>query len=105
MAATTSAQQRTFLGHPIGLVNLFFTEAWERFSYYGLRALLILYLTDAVMNHRGGLALSDQQAAGIYALYVGFVYLLALPGGWIADRLIGQQQAVFYGGILIAFGQ
>ncbi|HSN18400.1 MAG TPA: peptide MFS transporter [Gammaproteobacteria bacterium] len=103
MAST--AQQRTFLGHPIGLVNLFFTEAWERFSYYGLRALLILYLTDAVVNHRGGLALSDQQAAGIYALYVGFVYLLALPGGWIADRLIGQQQAVFYGAILIACGQ
>src|SRR5215469_2593319 len=105
MATTVSAQQRTFLGHPLGLVNLFFTEAFERFSYYGLRAMLILYLGDAVMNHRGGLALSDKQAAGIYALYVGFVYLLALPGGWIADRLIGQQRSVFWGAILIAVGQ
>ena len=105
MATTAPAQQRTFLGHPLGLMNLFFTEAFERFSYYGLRAMLILYLGDAVINHRGGLALDDQTAAGIYALYVGFVYLLALPGGWIADRLIGQQQAVFYGAILIACGQ
>jgi len=101
----TAAQTRTFLGHPLGLVNLFFTEAFERFSYYGLRAMLILYLGDAVLNHRGGLALDDKQAAGIYALYVGFVYLLALPGGWIADRLIGQQRAVFWGAILIACGQ
>ena len=99
------AQQRTFLGHPIGLVNLFFTEAFERFSYYGLRAMLILYLGDAVINHRGGLALDDKQAAGIYALYVGFVYLLALPGGWIADRLIGQQRSVFYGALFISAGQ
>jgi len=100
-----SAANRTFLGHPLGLMNLFFTEAFERFSYYGLRAMLILYLVDAVINHRGGLALDDKQAAGIYALYVGFVYLLALPGGWIADRLIGQQRAVFWGAILIACGQ
>ena len=106
MANAFAAQKTgTFLGHPVGLVNLFFTEAFERFSYYGLRAMLILYLGDAVINHRGGLALDDQQAAGIYALYVGFVYLLALPGGWIADRLLGQQRAVFWGGILIACGQ
>ncbi|HEX4299261.1 MAG TPA: peptide MFS transporter [Gammaproteobacteria bacterium] len=103
--ANTSMQGRTFLGHPLGLMNLFFTEAFERFSYYGLRALLILYLLDAVTKGRGGLGLTDHDAAGIYALYVGFVYLLALPGGWIADRLIGQQQAVFYGAILIACGQ
>ncbi|HSC47706.1 MAG TPA: peptide MFS transporter [Gammaproteobacteria bacterium] len=102
---TAAPATRTFLGHPIGLVTLFFTEAFERFSYYGLRAMLILYLGDAVLKHRGGLALNDQQAAGIYALYVGFVYLLALPGGWIAERLIGQQQAVFYGALLIAAGQ
>lgn len=105
MAKTPAPQTRTLFGHPLGLMNLFFTEAFERFSYYGLRAMLILYLGDAVINHRGGLALDDKQAAGIYALYVGFVYLLALPGGWIADRLIGQQRAVFYGAILIAFGQ
>ncbi|MGE5623955.1 MAG: peptide MFS transporter [Bacillota bacterium] len=100
-----AASEKTLFGHPLGLMNLFFTEAFERFSYYGLRAMLILYLGDAVVNHRGGLALDDKQAAGIYALYVGFVYLLALPGGWIADRLIGQQKAVFYGAILIACGQ
>lgn len=103
--ASPASQPKTLFGHPLGLMNLFFTEAFERFSYYGLRAMLILYLGDAVINHRGGLALDDKQAAGIYALYVGFVYLLALPGGWIADRLIGQQRAVFYGAILIAFGQ
>src|SRR5579859_6007172 len=103
--ANAPTQTRTFLGHPLGLVTLFFTEAFERFSYYGLRAMLILYLGDAVLNHRGGLALDDKHAAGIYALYVGFVYLLALPGGWIADRLVGQQRAVFYGAILIACGQ
>lgn len=96
---------KTLFGHPLGLMNLFFTEAFERFSYYGLRAMLILYLSDAVLNHRGGLALTDKEAAGIYALYVGFVYLLALPGGWIADRLIGQQRAVFYGGLFISAGQ
>src|ERR1700761_6625943 len=105
MATNAPAQQRTFLGHPLGLMNLFFTEAFERFSYYGLRALLILYLLDAVTKNRGGLGLTDHEASGIYALYVGFVYLLALPGGWIADRLIGQQRAVFYGAILIACGQ
>jgi len=105
MANASTQQNRTFLGHPLGLMNLFFTEAFERFSYYGLRALLILYLLDAVTKGRGGLGLTDHDAAGIYALYVGFVYLLALPGGWIADRLIGQQQAVFYGAILISFGQ
>ena len=103
--ANASTQGRTFLGHPLGLMNLFFTEAFERCSYYGLRAMLILYLLDAVTKGRGGLALSDKQAAGIYSLYVGFVYLLSLPGGWVADRLIGQQQAVFYGAILIACGQ
>ena len=105
MANVAATQTKTLFSHPLGLMNLFFTEAFERFSYYGLRAMLILYLGDAVINHRGGLALSDKQAAGIYALYVGFVYLLALPGGWIADRLVGQQRAVFYGALLIAFGQ
>ena len=76
--APSASQTKTLFGHPLGLMNLFFTEAFERFSYYGLRAMLILYLGDAVINHRGGLALDDKQAAGIYALYVGFVYLLAL---------------------------
>ena len=95
------APTATFFGHPRGLATLFFTEMWERFSYYGMRALLILFMTDAV---RGGMAMDNEQASAIYGLYVFGVYALALPGGWIADRLIGQRKAVLYGGILIALG-
>jgi len=91
----------TFFGHPRGLATLFFTEMWERFSYYGMRALLILFMTDAAA---GGMGLSAEQAGAIYGLYTFGVYALALPGGWIADRMIGQRQAVLYGGILIAIG-
>lgn len=92
----------TFLGHPRGLATLFFTEMWERFSYYGMRALLVLFLVDAIAN--GGLGLDDRTATAIYGLYTAAVYVVALPGGWIADRLIGAQRAVLYGGILIAAG-
>jgi POT family proton-dependent oligopeptide transporter len=88
-------------GHPAGLLTLFFTEMWERFSYYGMRALLILFMTDAV---RGGLGLSDQIATSIYGLYTGGVYLLALPGGWAADAWLGARRAVWWGGILIMIG-
>ena len=87
--------------HPPGLYTLFFTEMWERLSYYGMRALLVLFMTDSV---RGGMGLSDKTAASIYGLYTAGVYLAALPGGWIADRLIGAQKAVWYGGLLIAAG-
>jgi len=81
---------------------LFFTEMWERFSYYGMRGILILYMVAAVES--GGFGMDDSTAAAIYGLYTALVYLLALPGGWVADRILGQQQAVFYGGILIAAG-
>jgi len=91
-----------FFGHPRGLATLFFTEFWERFSYYGMRALLILYMTAAV--DRGGLGFSDSRSGAIYGLYTAFVYLLALPGGWIADQLLGQRRAVFLGGCIIALG-
>jgi POT family proton-dependent oligopeptide transporter len=91
-----------FFGHPRGLATLFFTEMWERFSYYGMRALLILYMTETVAN--GGLGMEAEKAGGIYGLYTAFVYLLALPGGWIADRLMGQRRAVMLGGIVIALG-
>jgi POT family proton-dependent oligopeptide transporter len=91
-----------FFGHPRGLATLFFTEMWERFSYYGGRAILILYMPAAVAA--GGLGMSVQKAAAIYGLYTAGVYLLALPGGWIADRIVGQRSAVFMGGILIAAG-
>jgi POT family proton-dependent oligopeptide transporter len=89
-------------GHPRGLVTLFFTEMWERLSYYGMRALLVLFMTDQVMS--GGLGLTDTTATAIYGIYTALVYLVALPGGWMADRLLGAQRAVFYGGIIIMSG-
>jgi len=94
-------QGRTLFGHPIGLVNLFFTEMWERFSFYGMRALLILFLVD---NMRGGFGLDDRTAAAIYGLYNAAVYMLSVPGGWIADRLLGAQRAVLGGGVIIGLG-
>ncbi len=88
--------------HPRGLYTLFFTEMWERFSYYGMRALLVLFMVDAVRD--GGLGLTDQVATSIYGLYTAAVYLAALPGGWFADRLFGAQRSIWYGGITIASG-
>jgi POT family proton-dependent oligopeptide transporter len=87
--------------HPRGLYTLFFTEMWERFSYYGMRALLVLFMVDAT---RGGMGLDDKTATAIYGLYTAAVYLMSLPGGWLADRILGAQRAVWYGGILIALG-
>ena len=92
---------RTWFGHPFGLSTLFFTELWERFSYYGMRGILVLFLTDA---QRGGFAMSSETAGVIYGLYTAFAYLVALPGGWIADRLVGQRNAIFVGGCIIAAG-
>src|SRR5712671_2428370 len=91
----------TARGHPIGLYTLFFTEMWERLSYYGMRALLVLFMVDSV---RGGMGLSVKTADSIYGLYTAGVYLAALPGGWVADRFLGAQRAVWYGGIIIAAG-
>ena len=98
----TSPTERTFFGHPRGLATLFFTEFWERFSYYGMRGILILYLVNAIET--GGMGLNDAKAGAIYGMYTAGVYLLALPGGWIADRILGQQRAVFAGGVIIAAG-
>jgi POT family proton-dependent oligopeptide transporter len=92
----------TAFGHPKGLMTLFFTEMWERFSYYGMRALLILFMTKAIAD--GGLGFDDPTAGAIYGLYTMGVYLLALPGGWLADRLLGLKKSVWYGGIIIALG-
>jgi POT family proton-dependent oligopeptide transporter len=94
---------RSFFGHPRGLATLFFTEMWERFSYYGMRALLILFMTASVRN--GGLGFPVAKAGAIYGLYTAMVYLLSLPGGWVADHITGQRRAVLYGGMLIAAGQ
>lgn len=96
------ATTRTILGQPIGLATLFLTELWERFTYYGIQSLLILFMVAPAA--KGGLALGDKSAASIYGLYVGSTYLLGLLGGWIADRLAGAQRAVVAGGILIAIG-
>jgi POT family proton-dependent oligopeptide transporter len=93
---------RTFFGHPSALATLFFTEMWERFTFYGMRALLVLFLVDAVAN--GGYGLDDRTATAIYGLYTASVFMAALPGGWIADRLIGAQRAVVAGGGLMTVG-
>jgi POT family proton-dependent oligopeptide transporter len=92
----------TFFGHPRGLATLFFTEMWERFGFYGMRALLILFMIAPAAT--GGLAMPVAQAGLIYGIFTAMVYLLSVPGGWIADKLIGQRKAVLYGGILIAIG-
>jgi len=96
-----STQGAQVFGHPRGLATLFFTEMWERFTYYGMRALLVLFLADAT---RGGFGLDDKIATAIYGLYISASYILCLPGGWVADRLIGARRAVWHGGILIAIG-
>src|SRR6201996_1257367 len=92
----------TFFGHPRGLATLFFTEMWERFTYYGMRTVLVLFLVAAVSS--GGFGIDDKTATAIYGLYTAGAYLAALPGGWVADRLIGARQAVLFGGIGIALG-
>ena len=79
-----------FFGHPAGLATLFFTELWERFSYYGMRAILLLFLVAQVQT--GGMGLDDKTAAAIYGLYTAGVYIMSMPGGWVADRLLGAQR-------------
>ena len=97
-----AAPGRTLLGQPVGLATLFLTELWERFTYYGIQSLLILFMVAPADS--GGLGLDDKSSSSIYGLYVGSTYLLGLLGGWIADRLAGAQRAVIAGGILIAAG-
>jgi len=89
-------------GHPKGLTTLFFTELWERFSYYGMRAILILYMTAPLAE--GGLGFGIADAASVYGTYTMAVYLLALPGGFVADTLLGARHAVLLGGVVIALG-
>lgn len=93
-----------FFGHPRGLSTLFFTELWERFSYYGMRALLVLFMTAETIGSNPGLGFSVGKATAIYGLYTFFVYVLSLPGGWVADKMWGQRKAVFVGGCIIAAG-
>ena len=93
---------RTLVGQPRALATLFMTEMWERFSYYGMRALLVLFMITPTSD--GGMGFSAPKAAGIYAIYVALVYLTPLPGGWIGDRLLGARRTVFVGGAIIAAG-
>lgn len=89
-------------GHPRGLTTLFFTEMWERLSYYGMRSFLTLFMTASLAT--GGMAMTTATAARVYGLYTASVYLAALPGGWIADRILGLRKAVMWGGIAIMAG-
>ncbi len=102
--STVSAEGKTFFGHPRGLSTLFFTEMWERFSYYGMRAILTLYLVAPLTGENPGLGIDDGTAKAIYGTYVGLVYLTPVMGGWIADRILGLRRTVLYGGIVIAIG-
>jgi POT family proton-dependent oligopeptide transporter len=97
-----AAAEKEWFGHPRGLATLFFTEMWERFSYYGMRALLILYMVGSVQQP--GLGFGEKRAATIYGAYTMLVYLMGIPGGFIADRWLGHYRAVLVGGIIIACG-
>jgi len=100
--AAAPAPGRTLFGQPLGLATLFLTEMWERFTYYGMRSLLILFMAGAIA--KGGLGIQDASASAIYGLYLGSTYLLGLAGGWMADRLLGAQRAVIAGGVFITAG-
>jgi POT family proton-dependent oligopeptide transporter len=101
-AVESAPRDTSFFGHPRGLSTLFFTEMWERFSYYGMRALLILFMTASVAS--GGLGFDTATAGAVYGTYVSLVYITSLPGGWLADRFLGQRRATLYGGVLIMLG-
>ena len=98
------ANQKQFLGHPIGLYILFLTEMWERFSYYGMRAILVLYLVAEVGIENAGLGWSNEDALALYGWYTMFVYVASIPGGIIADKILGQKKSVFVGGMLLVAG-
>ena len=100
--ANLRAGDETFLGHPKGLFVLFFAEMWERFSYYGMRALLLLFMTAPIAA--GGLGFAPSKAGPIYAMYTSLVYIMSLPGGWLADNVFGHRKSVLYGGIVIMLG-
>jgi len=97
-----SVPHKGFFGHPRGLLTLFFTEFWERFSYYGMRAILVFYMYYEVS--KGGLGIDESLALSIMSIYGSLVYMSGVIGGWLADRIFGTSRAVFYGGVLIMFG-
>lgn len=102
--SSTSIPTKTIMGHPVGLFVLFFTEMWERFSYYGMRAILTLYLVEKTDAINPGLGWTDGEALALYGWYTMMVYVMSIPGGIIADRLIGQKKSVYVGGVLLLLG-
>jgi len=105
MATTTKPlNQKELFGHPVGLYILFFTEMWERFSYYGMRAILVLYLVAKTTEDNPGLGWSNGEALALYGWYTMLVYVASIPGGWIADKFLGQKRSVLIGGILLVIG-
>lgn len=102
--STTLQNQKQLFGHPVGLYVLFFTEMWERFSYYGMRAILVLYLVGATTDANAGLGWTNGEALALYGWYTMLVYVASIPGGWIADKFLGQKKSVLYGGILLVAG-
>ena len=104
-SALPAVARETWLGHPKGLFLLFATEMWERFSYYGMRALLVLSLIAGVETANPGFGWSQSEALKLYGLFTGFVYFTPLIGGWLADNYLGQRRSVIIGGVLMAIGQ
>jgi proton-dependent oligopeptide transporter, POT family len=102
--SVTQLHNRTVLGQPIGLFILFFTEMWERFSYYGMRAILVLYLTSLTTAENSGVGWTNNNALALYGWYTMLVYVMSIPGGMIADKWLGQKKSVLIGGILLVFG-
>jgi len=105
MAATAlQPHQKELFGHPIGLYVLFFTEMWERFSYYGMRALLVLYLTTKTTDLNPGVGWTQVEALSLYGWYTALVYIMSIPGGILADKFLGQKKSVILGAILLVIG-
>jgi POT family proton-dependent oligopeptide transporter len=100
--SVSATADHSFFGHPRGLSTLFFTEMWERFSYYGLRPLLVLFMAAAIRD--GGFGFERSEASAIVGIYAASVYLASLPGGWVADRILGLRRAIFIGAVLISCG-
>lgn len=104
MSTALQPKPKELFGHPVGLYVLFFTEMWERFSYYGMRAILVLYLVATTTDSNAGLGWTNAEALVLYGWYTMLVYVASIPGGWIADKLLGQKKSVLYGGILLVAG-
>jgi len=103
-SANKPDNEREFMGHPIGLYVLFFTELWERFSYYGMRGIFVLFLVAETNGDNPGFGWTNVEALNLYGIYTMLVYMSSVPGGWVADRLLGQRKTVMLGGALLVIG-